>query len=195
MNDFGLRLTPLFFLALLLVPGPPPAAGPSESGERHEINFGADPATGRFITAVELEAWARNQNLMLLPDRPFRELRDGVAAAIPPEGLYFELDAPGPGRNYLYLDFATYRPLVNPNLPRVRWIEVIINGDIAATLYQGGGAYLKSPEIVTIEREHAMDGKIRVWLRPSPGDGIFAIWDAFVSRRREDPARLAPDDV
>jgi hypothetical protein len=195
MIEFALRLTPLFFLLLLLAGGPQAQASPEDAGEIYEINFGADPASGRFITALELEAWARNQNLLLVPDRPFRELRDGVAAAIPPEGLYFELDAPGPGRNYLYLDFATYRPLVNPNLPRVRWIEVIINGETAATLYQGGGAYLKSPEVVIIEREHAMDGKVRVWLRPSPGDGMFAIWDAFVSRYREDPARLAPDDV
>lgn len=113
MNEFALRMTPLFFLLLLLVAGPQARANPNESGENYEINFGADPTTGRFITALELEAWARNQNLLLVPDRPFRELRDGVAAAIPPEGLYFELDAPGPGRNYLYLDFATYRPLVN----------------------------------------------------------------------------------
>lgn len=156
----------------------------------YEHNFGAVVESGDFITAQELEAWARSHNLALLPDTPLRNLQDYRAQVIPSQGLEFELDAPGNGRVFLYLDFVSYRPLENPNLPKARWLEVFVNDRLVATLYQGAGVYLEAPEILLIEREMAMDRRLRVRLRPAPGDGFFAIWDAFVSRHRETPERL-----
>jgi len=172
--------------------GTTPAAqfGPRSLEPIYERNFGADLRSGDFITAVELEAWARNHNLALLPDTPLRNLQDYRAQVIPAGGLEFELDAPGDGRVFLYLDFVSYRPLENPNLPKARWLEVFVNDRRIATLYQGAGVYLETPEILLIEREMAMDRRLRVRLRPAPGDGFFAIWDAFVSRHREEATRL-----
>ncbi len=149
-----------------------------------ERNFGMEDGEG-VITSVELEQWARNRNLRLLPDHPYRDLSDSVAMAIPEQGLDFELEAPRRGRVYLYLDFVSYQPLEGAAISRVRWLDVLINGRHAATLYQGGGQFLRQPTVIIVDREMAMDGRLRVRLRPSPGDGIFALWDAFVSGSNE----------
>ena len=55
----------------------------------------------RALTAREIEIWARNHNLLLVPAAPLRNLRDYEAEVLPPHGLDFTLDAPGDGRVYL----------------------------------------------------------------------------------------------
>ena len=158
-----------------------------EAAPVYEINFGLPEQGGALVTRHELELWARNRNMLVRPDSPRRNLQDELAEVIPETGLEFTLDMPGTGRAYLYLDLVGYEPLSEPETGRVHWLEVFANGKLVATLYQGGGAFLQPPIAVLIEREHAMDRKLRVLLRPSPGDGTVAIWDAYVSRYLESP--------
>ncbi|MBX7059331.1 MAG: hypothetical protein K1X75_14805 [Leptospirales bacterium] len=156
-----------------------------------EINFTLENSR-QAITSVELEQWARSRNLRLQADSSLRNLADSVAAVVPEQGLSFELESPARGRIYLYLDLASYEPLAGAQHPRVRWLEVWVNNHLATTLYQGGGRYLDQPTVVVIDREMVLDGRLRIRLRPSPGDGIFAIWDAFVSRYDERTTEATP---
>ena len=95
--------------------------------------------------------------------------------------MNFELRAPGTGRVYLVLDLVAFEPLEKATDLKVRWMEVFVNGHLLETVHQGGGVFVKSPLVLLIEREHAIDRRLRIQLRPSPGDGFFAIWDAYVS--------------
>ncbi len=149
----------------------------------YEHNFGTDPQHRDYLPDREIELWARNQNLILVPDDPGYNLQDFEAETIPPYGKTFELGAPGDGRVYLHLDLVAFRPLENGDIPRVRWLQVFVNDHLLATLYRGGGAFLESPQVILVEREHTMDRRLQVYLRPSPGDGYFAIWDAYVTKR------------
>ncbi len=151
-----------------------------------ELDFGYRELAGGFITARELEIWAGNRNLSLLDDHPGRNLQDFEAEVIPPAGLSFGLRAPGQGRAYLYLDLVAYRPLANHELPRVGWLEIIVNGKVLEMQYLGGKAFYSNPVVVTVDREHMPDRTLNVTLRPSPGQGVFAIWDAYVSPYRDD---------
>ena len=171
------------------------------------INF---PRKGKeFSRTEELDIWARNRNLLLIPDCSTGGIRNHVAESIPPHGVQFELEAPGEGRAFLYLDLVSFRPLqaykpfkesflCNPDRdrefypdatrlsPRVRWLEVIVNGRVVKTIHKGAGVFIHSPIMITIDREWSQDRKLNVFLRPSPGEGYFAIWDAFVSQYQED---------
>lgn len=149
-----------------------------------EVNFN-DQSEGRFVTHQELVLWARNRNLLLVPDAPHRNMQDGLARVIPASGLYFELATPLTGRAYLYLDLVAYRPHGVYQLPKVHWLDVRANGRLLGRIYQGGGNFLQSPQILVVDREHAPDGVLRLELRPSPGDAFIAIWDAFVSKHAE----------
>jgi len=171
----------------------------------HEINFGHEAKYGRFFPFNELESWATGRNLVVLPDCPLRDMRDGESEIIPAEGMSFELSAPRPGRVYLYLDMVVFRPAAayNPlldgihcvpgadtvrmespkvqDVKQVRWLTVEVNGKILKTVYVGGDEYLRSPLVIQVEREVLRDGKLKVRLLVSPGEGFFSIWDAFVS--------------
>lgn len=170
-----------FFVFVLL-------AGASVHGQNHssripvEIDFGQDVENPNFMTAREIEIRGRNLNLVLLPDHPGRNLQDFRAEGIPASGVDFELRAPGSGRVYLYLDLVAFEPLENAVPQKVRWMEIFVNGHLLRTVHQGGGVFLKTPVVLLIEREHAINRRLRIRLRPSPGDGFFAIWDAYVSR-------------
>jgi len=167
------------------------------------VNFprAAQKKRGDFITARELDIWARNKNLLLMPDCYAGGFRNFLAEIIPPQGLDFELSAPGKGRVFLYLDVATYRPLAQydptldpgcdtsrnmmhrsgpSSLSKTHWLDVIVNGRVLTTLYQGGGNFIISPVRIIINREHAQDRRLKIRLVGSPGDAFFAIWDAFV---------------
>ena len=176
-------------------------------GSRGCLQRPEDKAIGnrRCITSRELAIWARGRNLIVMPDCPVR-MRDHVAELIDPRGLEFHLAAPGAGRVFLYLDFATYRPLQShrpyleseecrtsddmlyyrgtrdTGINKVHWLEIIVNGRVLKTLYQGGGTYLVSPIAVPVDREAAMGRSLKIRLLPSPGETYFAVWDAFVSR-------------
>ena len=154
-----------------------------------EIDFGADPAHRHFITAREMELRARSLNLLLLPDDPARNLQDFRAETIPAYGKEFELRAPGRGRVYLHLDMVSFAALdaeegdaAATRRQKVRWMEIFVNDHLLKTVHMGGGVYVESPLGLLIEREHTMDRRLRVRLRPAPGDSFFAIWDAYVSR-------------
>ncbi|MCR9142672.1 MAG: hypothetical protein NXI24_10510 [bacterium] len=151
-----------------------------------ELNFGQDVQSPNFMTAREIEIRGRNLNLLLLPDHPGRNLQDFRAEGIPASGLEFELRAPGSGRVYLYLDLVSFEPLENAVPRKVRWMEIFVNGHLLKTVHEGGGAFVQSPLVLLIEREHAVNRRLQVRLRPSPGDGFFAIWDAYVSRHAPD---------
>lgn len=161
---------------------------------------------GEFLTAQELEVWARNRNLRLQLDCPNGALQNYIAEAIPSQGLEFTLAAPGRSRVFLYLDLVAFRPAQDNTLrvegeceagsdlirypgkmkgllSRVQWLEVIVNGKVLKTLYQGGGVFIRSPVEVIVNREDMMDRILRIRLLPSPGSGFFAIWDVFASRR------------
>ena len=168
-------LFPLLFV--LAAPGSARTLSPLE------IDFGQDLENPNFMTARELEIRARNLNLVLLPDDPGRNLQDFRAETIPASGLNFQLRAPGSGRVYLYLDMVAFAPMEQATELKVRWLEIFVNGHRLRTIHQGGGAFPESPQVLLIEREHTMDRELRVQLRPSPGDGFFAIWDAYVSRQ------------
>lgn len=153
-----------------------------------EIDFGYQELAGSFVTARELEIWAGNRNLALIDDHGGRALQDFEAEVIAPNGLHFGLRAPGRGRAYLYLDLVAYRPLPNHELPRVGWLEVLVNGHRMKMIYLGGQAFYRNPVIVTLDREHMPDRRLEITLRPSPGQALFAVWDAYVSNYREEPA-------
>lgn len=133
------------------------------------------------MTFRELELWARNHNLLVVSDLNYRNLLDGQAGIIKENGLSFRLYVQQMGRNYLYLDLVTYRPNGEYQFSKVRWMDVYGNGELLQTIYQGGGAFLESPIRIIIDREHARKGYVDIELRPSPGDGFWAIWDAFMS--------------
>lgn len=177
--------------ALMTIPGNAQSlrAQPSAGVLPVEIDFGADPAHRHFITAREMELRARSLNLLLLPDDPARNLQDFRAETIPAYGKEFELRAPGRGRVYLHLDMVSFAALdaeegdaAATRHQKVRWMEIFVNGHLLKTVHMGGGVYVKSPLVLLIEREHTMDRRLRVRLRPAPGDSFFAIWDAYVSR-------------
>lgn len=147
-----------------------------------ELDFGQDVENPNFMTAREIEIRGRNLNLLLLPDHPGRNLQDFRAEGIPASGMEFELRAPGQGRVYLYLDLVSFQPMENAVPRKVRWMEIFVNGHLLRTVHEGGGAFVQGPLALLIEREHAIHRRLRVRLRPSPGDGFFAIWDAYVSR-------------
>ncbi len=171
-----------------------------------EVDFTPESTAIQFITERELKVWGNARNLALIGDCPFRNLNDGVAAVIPHYGLDFELQSRGNVRQFLYLDLVTFMPLneyddslasgyCRPSLngkishthqsgfdmPIVHWLEVRINGVKAGLYYMGGGAFLLTPLVIPIEREHIKQGRIHVQLVPSTENGFFAIWDAFIS--------------
>ncbi|MEQ9366271.1 MAG: hypothetical protein RIF32_18675 [Leptospirales bacterium] len=152
-----------------------------------EIDFGQDVENPNFMTAREIEIRGRSLNLLLMPDHPGRNLQDFRAEGIPASGLEFELRAPGSGRVYLYLDLVSFQPLENAVPRKVRWMEIFVNGHLLQTVHEGGGSFVTAPLVLLIEREHAIDRRLRIRLRPSPGDGFFAIWDAYVSRHAPEP--------
>jgi hypothetical protein len=150
-----------------------------------ELDFGYRELAGSYVTARELEIWAGNRNLTLLEDHGARNLRDFEAEVIAPSGFRFGLRAPGRGRAYLYLDLAAYRPRENHELPRVAWLEILVNDQELGMVYLGGNAFYRNPVVLTVDREHMPDRKLEITLRPSPGQSLFAIWDAYVSTHRE----------
>ncbi len=169
-----------------------------------EINFGREGRYGRFISFLELESWATGRNLVVLRDCALRDIDDGEAEIIAPEGMNFSLSAP-PGRSYLYLDMVVFRPAASYNpltdavhcqpggdslrmnndrvqdIKQVRWMSVEVNGRSLRTVYMGGDVYLRSPIVIPVDREVSRGGVLNVRLTVSPGDGFFAVWDAFVS--------------
>ena len=151
----------------------------------YEINFGRSYSGHTVIYFNELEAWARNRNLLLLPDLALRGLQNFEAVLIPASGLRFKLDAPTFSRVYLYLDLATYKSLEKKNLGKtsLSWLEVIVNGYSLKIVYQGAqaGRFIQSPLVIPVELEQIPEGKLQVFLRPAPHETRFAIWDAFVS--------------
>jgi len=179
-----------------------------------DINFSQNSHYGQFITGRELEIWGMSRNLALLPDCPARNLQDFEAELILPRGMVFHLLAPGEGRIFLYLDLVTFLPAnrydpykkdeycnsgadersysdraTRSLLPEVHWLEVRVNGHHMKTLYMGGGAFLASPVVIVIDREHAFRRTLEVELLPSPGDPVFGIWDVYVSRYRDRDGR------
>ena len=192
-NKILRAIVPLILLALV-----PTADLDSESGtffERLksrptsewpvEIDFGYRELAGGYVTARELEIWAGNRNLDLRDDHGARNLQDFEAEVIPSQGFHFGLRAPGRGRAYLYLDLAAYRPRPNHELPRVAWLEILVNGHVRGMVYLGGRAFFQNPVVITVDREHMPDRRLEITLRPSPGQNLFAIWDAYTSDRRE----------
>ncbi len=172
------------FLSILVF-----AAGVSfadSQGPSSEINFGRNTKDGLFVTAKELETWGLARNFHLRNDSPLKNIQDYEANYVPTTGLSFDLLAPGNSRSYLYLDLVTFQPGPRYNLLRVQWLEIQINGRVKKTIYFGGGSFFESPVRITIDREEMMDRIVHVYLRPSPGDDTFAIWDAFVSPIQED---------
>lgn len=159
-----------------------------------EINFGRKETIGRFMPSRELDIWARNHNLALVPDSPLRDLKDDEAEVIPEQGAEFSLVAPGSGRVFLYLDMVVFRTLSAETM-KVQWLDISINGRTIRTIYAGGGADLVSPLIIPVDREFMDRRVMRIKLRPAPGDGFFAIWDAFVSPILEEPGpqAVSPD--
>ena len=158
----------------------------------YEINFGRKYSSQGPVYFNELEAWARNRNLVLLPDLALRGLKDFEGTLIPSSGLRFHLDAPVFSRVYLYLDLATYKALGKIKLPRtaLNWLEIIVNGHSLKIVYQGyqSGPFIQSPLVVPVELEQiSKEGKLEILLRPDPHTSYggykarFAIWDAFVS--------------
>ena len=187
---------------------------PDDAVPPASIQFPRQPIGGgtRLVTAGELNVWGRSRNLVLVDDCGLGGLKDGLAEVIPSTGLDMVLSAPGPGRLFLYLDLVSFRPLpgfrphltplcdtgrdqlVIPDHGRVQlqkplWLEVIVNGHVLKTLYQGGGTYIQSPVRVTIDRVIPQRGRLEVRLLPSPGDSFFAVWDVLVS----DSPDLEPD--
>ncbi|MCB1314745.1 MAG: hypothetical protein KDK27_02270 [Leptospiraceae bacterium] len=158
-------------------------------GPVYEWNFSHENSE-YFLTFQEIETRARNRNLIAIPDSPGRNILDYEAGIIPQNGLEFELDVPGQSRAFLYLDLVSYRPLTttsgNQTEGKVHWLEVWANNQRLALIYQGGGQNIESPVILTLEREMSQNRKVVVRLRPSPGDSTFAIWDAYISRYREE---------
>jgi len=152
----------------------------------YEKNFGKDETSGKYITARELKIWAGNHNLVTVDDSPIRSIQDFEAEVIPPSGLKFNMSAPGSGRVFLHLDLVQFKPVQSSQLMKVYWLEIIVNGHILHTIYQGGRSYFKSPVIVVVDREHTIDRQLRINLRPAPGEGFFAIWDAYASIYRAD---------
>ncbi|MBE7440379.1 MAG: hypothetical protein HS115_18155 [Spirochaetales bacterium] len=147
---------------------------------KNEVNFAEESPA--LMTAPELEIWARSRNLILVPDNPLRGLEDGLAAAIPPTGLTFHIQAPG-RMNYLYLDLVRFFPGKGA-LPQVRWLDVFFNGELVETIYSGGALRTRHPTIIPVYPEYAASGMIAVELRPGAGEAFFAIWDAFISQHR-----------
>lgn len=170
-----------------------------------EIDFGHGEEHGRFFSAIEIEQWAVSRNLVELPDCPLRDLQDSEAEIISPDGMEFTLRSPGPGRVFVYLDMVVFRPrsTYNPLLddlhcrpgadqvqaePRmvqdvkqVRWMSVEVNGHTLKTVYVGGTTFLRSPLVIAVPREHNA-ANLKIKLTVSPGEGFFAVWDAFASR-------------
>jgi hypothetical protein len=170
-----------------------------------EIDFGHAEEHGRFFSGIEIEQWAVSRNLLPLPDCNLRDLADGEAEIISPDGMEFDLKSPGPGRVFVYLDMVVFRPRssYNPLLddihckagedrveaePRmvqdvkqVRWMSVEVNGRVLKTVYVGGTTFLRSPLVVAVPREYNGE-RLKVRLTVSPGEGFFAVWDAFASR-------------
>ncbi len=146
------------------------------------------------MPARELDIWARNHNLALIPDSPLRDLQDFEAEVIPEQGAEFKLVAPGAGRVFLYLDMVTFRTLSTETM-KVHWLDILVNGHPVRTIYSGGGADPVSPLIIPIDREFMDRRMLRIQLRPAPGDGFFAVWDAFVSPILEEPGpeAVSPD--
>lgn len=170
-----------------------------------EIDFNHTRNPSGFLTEKDLNTWAYQRGLRALKDCPLRDLADGEAAVIGPNGLSFSLYAPGNGRVFLYLDFVTFRPGDLPVDPlekschvssneikmergpdqEVRFIEIFINGQLTRRLYTGPGVYLPSPMILTLEREHVPQRIVEVRLVSSPGEPVHALWDAFTSLQKE----------
>lgn len=173
-----------------------------------EIDFGHDASHGRFFSGIEIDQWAVNRNLIALPDCAFRGLEDNEAEIISPDGMAFDLRSPGPGQVYLYLDMVVFRPrraynallddihckagsdrvqmepLQVQDIKQVRWLSVQVNGRTLKTVYVGGNTFLRSPLVIAVPREVNQD-RLRVRLSVSPGDGFFAVWDAFASRSKD----------
>jgi len=170
-----------------------------------EIDFGHNEEHGRFFSSIEIDQWAVSRNLVALPDCSLRDLNDGEAEIISPEGMDFDLKSPGPGRVFVYLDMVVFRPRSNYNpllddlhcqggadrlevdprmvqdVKQVRWMSVEVNGRSLKTIYVGGTTFLRTPLIVEVPREYN-SARLKVRLSVSPGEGFFAVWDVFVSR-------------
>jgi hypothetical protein len=171
------------------------------------INFGRSAKYGKFITAAELSVWGSSRNLKLIHDCPFKDLADYEAEVIPVHGMNFVMNAPGEGRVYLYLDMVTFLPsdeyekdgeknYCNQKkehssfsnkaalMQGIRWLEILVNGKSLRTIYEGNGTFIHSPIVVVIDREHMTRRKLEITLRPSPGESLFGIWDAFVVKSK-----------
>gem|GEM_PF-2334492 len=193
-------LATLAILAVLTVPRFS-ALAESKSAFPVETDFGQEEIMGKFITGRELEIWASQRGLEIAPDCPLRELADSEAEVISSSGSRFDLFAAGEGRVYLYIDFVSFRkqgtrnrPLEphcypstheirlqeNTELP-VQFLEIYINDQKVSTQVFGAGSQPASPLIVPVTRELMPDRKIRVELRPGPGNQLLAVWDAFLS--------------
>ena len=167
-----------------------------------EIDFGARRDLDHFISAADLRNWAQGRNLRVVPDCPYRDLQDFEAEVIPPEGFTFQLEVTATRRHYLYLDLVNFRPLHYPtardcrpeghsalivhekgfDLPAVHWLQVYIGGKDAGLVYLGNGIFPAGPLVFTVDREQIRRGMVEVRLIPSDRNGIFAIWDGFVSQ-------------
>lgn len=193
MNRFGALALAILTLPLVAAEAPT------------EIDFGHNEDHGRFFSSVEIDQWAVSRNLVALPDCGLRDLNDGEAEIISPDGMEFVLKSPGPGRVFVYLDMVVFRPRSNYNpllddvhcqagsdriqveprmvqdVKQVRWMSVEVNGRILKTVYVGGTTFLRTPLVVEVPREYNA-ARLNVRLSVSPGEGFFAVWDAFVSR-------------
>ena len=190
---------------------------PSDAFPPASIQFPRRPlgSGARMVTAGELNVWARGRNLVLVDDCGLGGLKDGLAEVIPSRGLDFVLSSQTSGRLFLYLDLVSFRPLqsfrahLTPlcrtgrdqvvvqdggsvQLQKPFWLEVVVNGHVVKTLYQGGGTYIQSPVRVEIDRTIPRRGLLNVRLLPSPGDSFFAVWDVLVSDSPDLPAN-GPD--
>ncbi|MCB1173878.1 MAG: hypothetical protein KDK39_09945 [Leptospiraceae bacterium] len=148
----------------------------------YEIDFNHESGQN-FMVHAELELWARNRNLLLVPDDPGRNLQDGIAVVISEQGLFYQLDVPVRGRSWLYLDLVRYKEGANrPQLHKLSWLDVYANRMRLTRIYQGAGALPDAVIRIPIDREHAPEGILQIHLRPAPGDSVWAIWDSYISR-------------
>ena len=152
----------------------------------YAINFSAQQNPAQVIYFKDLEVWARNRNLVLLPDLPLFGLQDFEGMAIPNYGVSFHLDSPRDSRVFLVLDFATYQrqKKLAPDWGKLDWLEVKVGGNSVAILNQGKGQFLPQPVVLTIEKEWLVQGRLDVFLQASPRKAsTFIIWDAFVQKQ------------
>jgi len=163
------------------------------------VSFDESLSADQLVTWYELEKLAASENRIVLQDCNTGGIRDNIAAWIPESGLSFVLKPKENRRVFIYIDFVgivdqRMEPIADdlrcrPSrretvLPTSRpgpyeWVEVFVNDNRKAIVYQGRDLGVTGPVAVPVSRDEFRKGLVSIRLVPS--GRMQAVWDVFLS--------------